>query len=100
VDTIRRLYCGLKAKITIGKEKAEIPQTLGVRQGNNLSPVLFLFIMSALGKSFDDEYWNSITLRVNCRRVSLENVYSGKLIEHNLPLLRLGRSSVYLKFDI
>ena len=42
-DVIKRLYTDILGTLKIGKEKAEIPQAVGVRQGDNLSPVLFLF---------------------------------------------------------
>jgi hypothetical protein len=98
VDAIRRLYHGLKFKITIGKESAEIPQTVEVRQGDNLSPVLFLFLMSALGESFDDELEFHHIEKVKCRRVSLENVNSGQLIGHKPTSFKTGEE--FSLFDI
>ena len=96
MDAIRRLYHRLKAKITIGKESTEIPQTVGVRQGDNLSPVLFLFLMSAIGESFDNEL--EFHQKVKCRRVSLEKVNSGQLIGHKPPSFKTGEE--FSLFDI
>ena len=42
--------------IKVGSEKREIEQTVGVRQGNNLSPVLFLFMMSAFAEALENEW--------------------------------------------
>ena len=39
-------------------EKAEISQTIGIRQGDNLSPVLFLFLMSDFVEAFESEWTN------------------------------------------
>jgi hypothetical protein len=44
------MYSGLKVVIKLGNKKAEIPQTIGVLQGDNLSPVLFL-LMSAFAEA-------------------------------------------------
>ena len=46
--SISQLYTGTTVVRTIVKEEAKINQTIGVRQGDNLSPVSFLFIMSAV----------------------------------------------------
>ena len=53
---IERYYSNLKVKLQIGSEKQEIPQTVGVRQGNPLSPVLFLFIISAVSEVLKTEF--------------------------------------------
>ena len=40
-SVIERMYQNSTVLIKLGKEEMEIPQTIGIRQGNNLSPVLF-----------------------------------------------------------
>ena len=54
-NVIERYYSNLKVKLQIGNEKQEIPQTVGVRQGDPLSPVLFLFIISAVSEVLKTE---------------------------------------------
>jgi hypothetical protein len=39
--------------VKIGKEKAEIDQEVGVRQGDNVSLVIFLFLMSAFAETLE-----------------------------------------------
>lgn len=76
VDAIRRLYNSVSVivKISIGTEKAEISQTVGVRQGDNLSPVIFIFLMSACAKSMQDELdARGMMERAKCRKVNLTN---------------------------
>ncbi len=50
---IERLYKDLKAVLKIGKRKLEIMQGVGVRQGDNMVPVLFLFLMAAIAELLD-----------------------------------------------
>lgn len=49
-----------------------IPQTGGVRQGVNLSPVLFLFIMSAIVESLDVEFEKNNISKPECHQVDPE----------------------------
>jgi hypothetical protein len=37
------------------EKKVGIPQTSGVRQGDNFSPVVFIFLMSAVAESLDNK---------------------------------------------
>jgi hypothetical protein len=80
VNAIRRLYSSLIAKISIGGEKAEIPQTVGVRQGDNLSPVIFLFLMSACAESLQDELDARGMEKAKCRKIDLTGISQGQLV--------------------
>ena len=42
--------------LQIEKEVVELPQTVGVRQGDNMAPVLFLFQMSAFAEALEAEW--------------------------------------------
>ena len=42
--------------LKIKKEVDELPQTVGVRQGDNMAPVLFLFLMSAFAETLEAEW--------------------------------------------
>jgi hypothetical protein len=44
---IAKLYKNSKVKIKVGKRETLVDYTTGVHQGDNMSPVLFLFIMQA-----------------------------------------------------
>ena len=47
VETVKKLYKNCKVKIKVGKKYAEVNYTTGVHQGDNMSPVLFLFVIQA-----------------------------------------------------
>ena len=50
-DAIECMYQDLIVVVKVGKEERKASQTVGVRQGNHLSPALFLFMMSAFAEA-------------------------------------------------
>ena len=46
-----RMYHDLVVIVKVGNKERKIPQTVGVRQGDNLSPALFIFMMSTFAES-------------------------------------------------
>ena len=50
VSVVRKMYEGMFVKLKVRKEERCIPYTLGVQQGNNMTPILFLFPMRAFGE--------------------------------------------------
>ena len=46
-NTIWKMYNGCTVHLQVGKEEREIKYGTGVQQGDNMAPVLFLFIMQA-----------------------------------------------------
>jgi hypothetical protein len=40
----------------IGKEEHDIPYTVGVQQGDNMAPILFLFVMQAFSETLEDKW--------------------------------------------
>ena len=53
-SVIKRLYINLKVAFKIGKLRVKILQEVGVKQGDNMAPVLFLFLMSAFPEILED----------------------------------------------
>jgi hypothetical protein len=56
VASIHTMYTNLVVVLKIEKEIQKILQSIGVRQGNNMAPVLFLFLMSAAAKTLEVEW--------------------------------------------
>ena len=74
---IERMYTDLTVVLKIGKSVEEILQEVGVRQGDNMAPVLFLFLMNAFAESLET-IWESKGLeRVTVVRASDEDFENG-----------------------
>jgi hypothetical protein len=56
VRVVETLYTNVSAKIQVGKEKRQIPYTIGVQQGNNMAPVLFVFLMQAFAETLEQKW--------------------------------------------
>jgi hypothetical protein len=56
VNAVERIYQDLVVVLKIEKEIVKIPQSVGVRQGDNMAPVLFLFLMSAFAETLEIEW--------------------------------------------
>jgi hypothetical protein len=58
-SAIKRIYQELVVVLKIEKEVVELTQSVGVRQGDNTAPVLFLFLMSAFAETLETEWKNA-----------------------------------------
>ena len=56
VEAIKTMYTDLKVVLKIEKEVYEIAQSVGVRQGDNMAPELFLFLMPAAAETLELEW--------------------------------------------
>ncbi len=56
VNAVERIYQDLEVVLKIEKETVELPQSFGVRQGDNMAPVLFLSLMSAFAETLEIEW--------------------------------------------
>ena len=45
--TIKKMYTDIRVTLQVSKEKEEFMSTSGVKQGDNLAPLLFLFVIQA-----------------------------------------------------
>jgi len=55
-SAVEQMFTDLKVVLKIGEETREILQSVRVRQGDNMAPVLFHFLMTAFAKSLEKEY--------------------------------------------
>ena len=56
VSAIKHIYQDLVVVLKIEKKAVELPQTVGVCQGNNKAPVLFLFLMCVFAETLETEW--------------------------------------------
>jgi hypothetical protein len=63
VAAVKRIYTDNIVVLKIEKEVQEISQEVGVQQGNNMAPVLFLFIMTAFAETLKME-WKRENIKV------------------------------------
>ena len=48
ISTIKKMYTGITININIGEAKEAFNSTSGVKQGDNIAPLLFIFAMQAV----------------------------------------------------
>jgi len=78
VAAVERMYKDLVVVLKIGKETEEILQEVGVRQGDNMAPVLFLFLMTAFAETLEIVWKEQNIEVVTVRSVTDEDFASGK----------------------
>ncbi len=78
VSAIKCTYQDLVVVLKIEREVVELPQSVGVRQGDNMAPVLFLFLMSAFAETLEAE-WKCVGIEVCTVRSFIgQSLTSGK----------------------
>ena len=85
-NAIERLYTDLTVTLKIGKEKSDIAQSVGVRQGDNLSPVIFLLIMAAFSETLEANLTAANIPKTRFHRANLSNIslMNSKLTGHSI----------------
>jgi hypothetical protein len=81
---VRRLYTDLKVAFPLGKNKVTISQSVGVRQGDNMAPVLFLFVMTAFHDLLENTWEENGIERVSVTKESDDTYRNGQLFRHNV----------------
>jgi hypothetical protein len=57
IQVLQKLYTDVTINLRVGEKLEQFPSTSGVKQGDNLAPVLFIYVMHAVSNSLDKK-WN------------------------------------------
>ena len=79
---IKRIYHNNTCVLKIENEIEEIPQSVGVRQGDNMAPVLFLFLMTAFAQTLELEWKKSGIPILSIMTAGDEHLADGKICSH------------------
>jgi hypothetical protein len=79
---IQTIYTDNICILKIKKETVKIPQTVGVRQGNNMAPVLFLFLMTAFAETLEIVWQEQVIPILRVMTTSNDNIIKGIICSH------------------
>ncbi len=82
VASIHTMYTNLIMVLKIEKEIQDILQSVGVRQGDNMAPVLFLFLMSAAATTLEVEWHETGIAVLKVVYLSDDELESGCICGH------------------
>jgi hypothetical protein len=63
VDVLRQMYVNCEIEISVGKEKILIDYLTGVQQGDNVAPVIFLFMILVVSQTLKNK-WSFTTVKL------------------------------------
>ncbi|KAL7549376.1 hypothetical protein ACHAWF_012644 [Thalassiosira exigua] len=98
-SVVERHYTNLKVVFKLGDLSAEISQGVGVRQGDNMAPVLFLFLMATFSELLEKAYDEAGIIRVQVCRESDETFRKGQLFRHNVKKCSKSATTVLATID-
>ena len=82
IKVIEKLYHKFQIEIKVGKCKEKIDYKTGVKQGDNLAPILFIivmqFIYELVGKKFKECKISKINFTMTLTLITMEDKYCGK----------------------
>jgi hypothetical protein len=92
---IKTIYRNNTCVLKIENEVEEIPQSVGVRQGDNMVPVLFLFLMTAFAETLK-LVWKQMDIPIlSVMMTADKNLPEGKICSHTLAMFKLKKLTTY-----
>jgi len=92
---IETIYHDNTCVLKIENEITEIPQTVGVRQGDNMAPVLFLFLMTAFAETLE-LIWRDWDIPIlSMMTAADEHLAEGKICSHTPAMFRSKKLTPY-----
>ena len=81
-SAIRRMYTDKNVRLIIGNIDISIPFEVGVKQGDIVAPVIFLFIMMAFVETIEKEWARNDLKTIKLKRHSNSPQSSGRITIH------------------
>ena len=81
-SAIARMYKDSRVRLIIGKIDTTIPFYVGVKQGDSMAPVLFLFIIMGFAETLEREWTRSGLTPLQFRRHNNSPLSNGRIISH------------------
>ena len=81
-SAIERMYSNNTVRLIIGKIDISIPFEVGVKQGDSVAPVLFLFLMMAFAETIEKEWDKHDIQRIEFKRHDNSPHSAGRLTSH------------------
>ena len=81
-DTIALMYKDIVVKLVIGEFETTIEFKVGVKQGDSVAPVLFLFIVMAFSKTLENEWTCNGLTKAKFSRNNNSPLSYGQVISH------------------
>jgi hypothetical protein len=100
VASIYTMYTNLIIVLKIEKEIREIMQNVGVCQGNNMAPVLFLFLMSAADKTLEVKLHKAGIAVLKVAHLSDDELESGCILGHTPCMYNSTRLTTFKIFQL
>ena len=94
-NTVETIYRNNTCVLKIENKIREIPQTVGVRQGDNMAPVLFLFLMTAFAKTLE-LVWKERNIPIlHVMTTANEHIAEGKICSHTPAMFKSKKLTMY-----
>jgi len=92
---IEKIYHNNTCVLKIENEVEEIPQSVGVRQGDNMAPVLFLFLMTTFAQTLELE-WKKLGIPIlSVMTAGHEHLADGKICSHTPKMSKSKKLITY-----
>ncbi len=95
VAAIQTIYTDNICVLKIEKEIVEIPQSVGIRQGDIMAPVLFLFLMTAFAETLEIVWRQQEIPIVSVMTAKGDNMIDGKICSHTLTMFKSTKLTAY-----
>ena len=92
-SAMRRMYSNNKVRLIIGKIDTSIPFEVGVKQGDSVAPVLFLFLIMTFAEVIEQEWDKHRIKKIEFKRHTNSPHSAGRVTSHPAKKNRRALSS-------